>query len=355
MKILITGNMAYVGSVLVPHLASAYPEATLIGFDNGYFGHCLTSHAPLPEKNLACQYFGDTRTIDPGILDGVDAVVYLAAVSNDPMGVRFEAVTHDINVAASMRLAEIARARGIKRFVFASSCSVYGFASDGARTESDATDPLTAYAKSKVAMEKALAPIAGPEMQVTCLRFATACGFSPRLRLDLVLNDFVASALATGAVTVLSDGSPWRPLIHVADMARAIEWALQRESAAGGDMLIVNAGSDQWNYQVRDLALAVNDAIPGTKVSINTDAQPDRRSYRVNFELFRSLAPGHQPRVTLRSAIDGLATGLRDIGFGDTDFRNSDLIRLRALGRLIDAGTLSNDLAWQSATAHINR
>ena len=113
MKILITGNMAYVGSVLVPHLATAFPEATLIGFDNGYFGHCLTSHAPLPEKALFCQYFGDTRTLSPDVLDGVDAVVHLAAVSNDPMGVRFEAVTHDINVAASLRLAEMAKSRGV--------------------------------------------------------------------------------------------------------------------------------------------------------------------------------------------------------------------------------------------------
>src|SRR5262245_41464625 len=189
--------MAYVGSVLVPHLATVFPEATLVGFDNAYFAHCVTSRLPLPEKSLSVQHFGDLRDMQPDLLEGFDAIVNLAAVSNDPMGVRFEEVTHQINIAATVRLAQMARARGVRRFVFASSCSVYGFASNAARNESDETAPLTAYARSKVAVEKALAPLAGPEMQVTCLRFATACGFSPRLRLDLVLNDFVASALST--------------------------------------------------------------------------------------------------------------------------------------------------------------
>src|SRR5262249_1554026 len=155
----------------------------------------------------------------------------------------------------------------------------------------------------------------GPDMQVTCLRFATACGFSPRLRLDLVLNDFVASALATGTIKILSDGSPWRPLIHVSDMARAIEWALLRNPSDGGSMLVINAGSHDWNYRVRDLATAVADRIGGVDLSVNSAAQPDRRSYQVDFSLFRSLAPAHQPKVGLTEAIDGLAAGLRGLGF----------------------------------------
>ena len=188
-------------------------------------------------------------------------------------------------------------------------------------------------------------------MTVTCLRFATACGMSGRLRLDLVLNDFVAGALAAGTVTVLSDGTPWRPLIAVADMARAIEWAVLRTPDAGGRFLAVNAGADDWNHRVRDLAHAVAREVPGTAVSINTAAPHDSRSYRVDFSLFRELAPDHQPRETLGGTIQGLAAGLRAMGFADPAFRESDLMRLRALSGHIEAGRLSPDLRWSDPAA----
>ncbi len=349
MRILITGNMGYVGPMVVQHLRSTMPGARLIGFDTGYFGHCLTTGGPLPERLLDAQYFGDVRDLDAGMLQGMDAVVHLAAISNDPMGHRFEAVTDAINHRASLRVAALARAAGVKRFVFASSCSVYGLADSGARREGDAVNPLTAYARSKIATEQGLAQMERGDMIVTCLRFATACGMSPRLRLDLVLNDFVAGALASGEITVLSDGSPWRPLIEVRDMARAIEWALRRDVAAGGDCLVVNAGSDAWNVQVRDLAEAVAAAIPGTRVSINTAAPPDKRSYRVDFGLFRRLAPAHQPQVALAEAVAGLRDGLAAIGFADPDFRESQRIRLRVLDRLRDQGGLDEALRWQGA------
>jgi nucleoside-diphosphate-sugar epimerase len=338
--------MGYVGPMVVAHLRRTLPEATLIGFDTGYFGHCLTTTGALPERLLDAQHFGDVRALEAGLLAGIDAVVHLAAISNDPMGVRFEAVTDAINHRASLRLAELARAAGVRRFVFASSCSVYGLAEGGARREGDAVNPLTAYARSKIATEQGLAQMERGDMVVTCLRFATACGFSPRLRLDLVLNDFVAGALAAGEITVLSDGSPWRPLIEVRDMARAIEWALGRNVAAGGDCLVVNAGSDAWNVQVRDLAHAVAAAIPGTRVSINTDAPPDGRSYRVDFSLFRRLAPAHQPRIALEEAVAGLRDGLLVMGFADAAFRDSQHIRLRVLDRLRATGGLDEALHW---------
>jgi nucleoside-diphosphate-sugar epimerase len=185
-------------------------------------------------------------------------------------------------------------------------------------------------------------------MAITCLRFATACGMSDRLRLDLVLNDFVAGALGSGKITVLSDGSPWRPLIDVADMARAIEWAVQRPAELGGPFLAVNAGCDEWNYQVKDLAHAVAAQVPGTEVSINADAQPDKRSYRVDFSRYRCLAPDHQPQVTLAESIRRLVGGLRDIGFADADFRNSALMRLQVLRAFMQAERLSPDLRWRA-------
>jgi nucleoside-diphosphate-sugar epimerase len=183
-------------------------------------------------------------------------------------------------------------------------------------------------------------------MTITCLRFATACGMSDRLRLDLVLNDFAACAIATGEISVLSDGTPWRPLIDVSDMARAIEWAIGRDPAAGGEMLSVNAGSNGWNYQVKDLAEAVAATVPGTDVSINRAAPPDKRSYRVDFSLFRQLAPEHQPLSTLGDSIGRLKSGLANMGFADRDFRNSALIRLKTLDRLIARGVLLPSLRW---------
>jgi nucleoside-diphosphate-sugar epimerase len=182
---------------------------------------------------------------------------------------------------------------------------------------------------------------------VTCLRFATACGMSERLRLDLVLNDFVASALATGQITVLSDGSPWRPLIDVADMARAIEWAIGRSPDQGGRVLVVNAGSKNGNYQVADLAELVAAELPGTKVSINRKAPRDLRSYQVDFSLFAELAPAHSPSVQLAQSVRNLYSGLRGMGFSDAEFRSSSLMRLRTLKDHIAQGRLSPDLRWQ--------
>jgi nucleoside-diphosphate-sugar epimerase len=346
MKVLITGNMGYVGPVLICHLRSAIPNLYAIGYDSGFFAHCLTTREHLPEIALGQQVFGDIRDLAQDVLEGVDAVVHLAAVSNDPMGNRFEGPTDEINFRASVQLAQRARCAGVKHFVFASSCSIYGFSEEGARKETDALNPLTAYARSKIATERALAQLDLGDMIVTCLRFATACGMSPRLRLDLVLNDFVACAISSKEVTVLSDGSPWRPLIDVSDMARAIEWAITRDASCGGRFLAVNAGADEWNHQVRDLADAVALEIPGTRVSVNPDAPPDRRSYRVDFSLFRTLAPRHQPRMTVPETVRGIRDGLLSIGFADQDFRNSDQIRLKVLDRFIRANRLASNLRW---------
>lgn len=347
MRILVTGNMGYVGPVLMRHLRESRPTAELIGYDTGFFGHSLTGSDRLPESRLDRQIFGDVRDLAPELLDGVDAVVHLAAVSNDPMGNRFEAVTEAINRDASVRIAEIAAARGVKNVVFASSCSMYGSADGSAKRETDPTNPLTAYARSKIGTEEGWKKLANGATTLTSLRFSTACGFSDRLRLDLVLNDFVACAVTTGEITVLSDGSPWRPLIDVADMARAIDWAIDRPADNGGSFLAVNTGRDEANVQVRDLAHAVAAKVPGTRVSIATDAPPDKRSYRVDFALYRELAPAHQPQVDLDTSIDRLLAGLRHMAFADADFRNSPFMRLKTLERHIASGRLGEDLRWR--------
>jgi nucleoside-diphosphate-sugar epimerase len=346
MKVLITGNMGYVGAVAAQHLRRALPDAQIVGFDTAFFALSTTDAAILPERVLDAQYFGDVRDIPERLLWGVDTVVHLAAVSNDPMGNKFEAVTEDINHRASIDLAKKAQKAGVSNYVFASSCSVYGLAQEGPRKETDELSPQTAYARSKVNTEKSLAQLEAKNMTVTCLRFATACGMSARLRLDLVLNDFVACALARGDIVVLSDGSPWRPLIDVRDMARAIEWAATRHSTEGNAFLSVNVGSNDQNYQIKHLADAVAKSIPSTKVSINSAAPPDNRSYKVDFSLFAALAKNYQPQVTLSQSIELLKVGLGRIGFGDRDFRNSSFIRLKVLEAHVMAGRLTVDLRW---------
>jgi nucleoside-diphosphate-sugar epimerase len=346
-KILITGNLGYVGPNVVRFLRQSVPEAVVLGYDTGYFAHCLTGADALPEVRLDSQTFGDVRDLTSDRLRGIDAIIHLAAISNDPMGDRYAEVTLDINQHASAALARAAVEAGVKHFAFASSCSVYGVASGGPRKEDSPLNPMTTYAQSKIGTEQALAAL-DTDMVITCLRFATACGMSDRLRLDLVLNDFVAGALVNREITVLSDGTPWRPLIDTADMARALAWAVQRPAEAGGRFLIVNAGATTANYQVRDLAHAVAAAVPGTAVSINTAAPADSRSYQVDFSLFSALAAGHTPRVGLEQSIQQLVDGMTAMNFADRDYRTSALMRLRTLQGHVDAGRIGTDLRWRT-------
>ena len=334
MKILVVGNLGYIGPMVAKHFRQQYPDAFIAGYDIGYFIQNYTANGVVGDTLLNKQYYGDVRNFDTTILKGFDAVIYLAAISNDPMGNVFEQPTLDINFNAAISIAKEAKQLGVKHFVFASSCSVYGFADTAPRMENSEVNPLTAYAKSKVYAEQGLEPLADNDFQVTCLRFATACGYSDRLRLDLVLNDFVASAIADKKISILSDGTPWRPLIHVKDMARAMDWAIQRKE--GGDFLIINTGSNQWNYQVKELAAAVQKLFPDVEVSINENAQPDKRSYKVSFNLYEQLAPRHQPQVSLTAAVEDLKNGLEKIHFHDANFRQSHLIRLKTIQQLID-------------------
>lgn len=346
MKILIVGNLGYVGPSLVRQLRKTYPQGTLIGYDIGYFAHCLTNAAVLPEIDLDMQVFGDIRQFPEELLKGVDAVVNLAAISNDPLSFRFEDVTMDINYRAAVNLARLAKHHGVKSFVYASSCSMYGLADDTPRREGDKLNPLTAYARSKVAAEEDLEKLADDSFTVTCNRFATACGWSSRLRLDLVLNDFVAGGLVSKHISILSDGTPWRPMINTRDMARAMDWSVARPPSLGGKFLAVNTGSNEWNTNILSLAQATAEVIPGVKISVNPDAPPDKRSYRANFDLYKQLAPKHQPQEDLISTVREIRDNLVAMQFTDPEYRKSQLIRLEVISRLQAIGRLNADLRW---------
>lgn len=348
MKVLIFGNMGYVGPVVTSHFRKRFPDAHMVGCDSGFFAACLTENNLFPEVNLDEQYFRDVRQITPDVFTGADVVIQLAALSNDPLGNEFERHTHEINVSSTLKIAKMAKTAGVKNFVFASSCSVYGTGGSNLKSEDDELAPQTAYAVSKIESEKNLKEMACDDFLVTCLRFATACGFSPRLRLDLVLNDFVASALSSNNIQILSNGSPWRPLIHVRDMARAMEWGALRAKDNGGKFVSVNTGSSDWNYKIADLAKAVSSELKGVSVSINEKASPDTRSYCVDFSLFRALAPDHQPRIELPAAVRELADGLSNLGFADKEFRSGPLMRLNHLKNLVASGQINQDLYWQS-------
>lgn len=349
MRILVTGNMGYVGPWVVRHLRQLPGLEQLTGLDTGYFAHCLVGPTTLPECAVDAQVFKDVRTIGEADVAGYDVVVYLAAISNDPMGKAFEEVTLDVNWKSAVRTAEMVKRAGAKAFVFASSCSIYGAVESGVADESSPVNPLTAYARSKIGAETDLKALASERFVVSCLRFATACGASERLRLDLVLNDFVAGAMASKHIAILSDGTPWRPLIHVEDMARAIAWAAMRPADRGGPYLVVNVGTNTFNYQVKELAEAVVRVVPGATVTINKDAPPDKRSYRVSFDRYTELAPDHVPRVTLDAAVQDLVACLTRAKFTDAEFRTSPLMRLNVLSDLQNRGLLTADLRWSAS------
>lgn len=345
MKVLVTGNLGYIGPVLGRLLKEFFTSSTLTGLDSGLFSGCTTSLSRIGDTYYDCQLFKDVRDVVVGDLAGIDAVVHLAAVSNDPIGKDFEGATYEINLEASCAIARLCLQAGVGRFIFASSCSMYGAAGDHPKIEADKTSPLTAYAKSKIGVEECVRrELADGDIDVTFLRFATACGASDRLRLDLVLNDFVASAYKYHAISILSDGSPWRPLIDVSDMSKAIAWALTKQSS--GSPLSINVGSNEWNFQVSQLAEMVSSRIPGTKVQINLDAPPDKRSYKVNFDLYKKLAPSFYPSKAINETIDELVGSIRQMHLPSSGFRETHFIRLNHLRSLLESNLLSSSLRW---------
>ncbi len=350
MHYLITGNLGYIGPVLSQFIKKKDPSAHITGYDSGFFLNCPIAAEVLSEKpNIDLQVFGDVRDKEKitKYIKEADCIIHLAAISNDPMGLEFEQVTEEINMNSSVFIAEEAIKTKSKAFVFASSCSVYGQGSDTPRTENDKVNPLTAYARSKIGTEEKIFKLSDcGETKLSCLRFATACGFSPNIRLDLVLNDFIATALNSGKIEILSDGSPWRPLIDVEDMARAIYWACCREN--GNQREILNIGSPDWNYQIRDLAMGVKNILGDQiQVSINTKAEPDKRSYQVSFDKFYKLAQKEfLPKVTLEMSVKRMINALTPFKERLSREERGHLIRLNVLKKLKGNNHLDDQLNW---------
>ena len=349
-KYFITGNLGYIGPILSKFIKKMDTESEIIGFDNGYFLNCPVAAEIYSEKPfLDRQIFGDVRDQSKlkEFIHWADHIIHLAAISNDPMGMEFQKATKEINLESSIYLAKESIKSNAKSFIFASSCSVYGQGSNAPRSEVDEVNPLTEYAKSKIETEKSLEKLSlKSDHNITSLRFSTACGYSPNLRLDLVLNDFVVTALSNGSIDILSDGSPWRPLIDVEDMARAIFWACNRDT--GKSFEILNIGSPEWNYQIKDLANSVRNILGrDIKINLNSKATPDKRSYRVCFDKFYSLAPKSMtPQLNLEESISRIVNVVKPYANRLSSNNRTHLIRLKVLKMLIEKKLVDKDLRW---------
>jgi len=326
MRVLLTGHQGYLGTVMAPVLADAGHE--VIGLDSGLFADCVLGPAPDDPPGHAV----DLRDVTADMLAGVHAVVHLAALSNDPLGSLAPQLTYDINHHASVRLARLARDAGVRRFLYASTCSVYGASgADGLVDEDAPLRPVTPYAESKVRVEDDLLALADGDFSPVFLRNATAFGFSPRLRADIVLNNLVGHAQVSGEVRVLSDGTPWRPLVHALDIAEAFALALVAPRDAV-HATALNVGTEQNNLTVAQIAAEVVEAVPGSRLVITGEAGADPRSYRVNFGRIRAALPGYHARWMVKAGAVELAAAYQQYGLTRHDFER----RFTRLARLAD-------------------
>ena len=335
MRVLVTGHFGYLGTVMTPMLRDAGHDVT--GLDSGLFEDCVLGPEPWDPPAIRV----DLRDVTREQLVGFDAVVHLAALSNDPLGALAPQITYDINHGASVRLAQLAKDAGVQRFLYASTCSVYGSAGDELVTEDAPLRPLTPYAESKVRVEDDVAAIADESFSPVFLRNATAFGFSPRLRADIVLNNLVGHAILTGDVRVLSDGTPWRPLVHARDIATAFLTALE----APVDKVhcrAFNVGTEANNLRVSDIAQAVVDVVPGSTLLITGESGPDPRSYRVDFSAIRE-ALGYEAAWTIPAGAAELYREYAAAGLTADDFAKK-FTRLTHLEALRSAGILDESM-----------
>ncbi len=329
MRVLLTGHQGYLGTVMAPRLVAAGHE--VVGLDTGWFAPCVLGPQPRDPHG----YQVDLREVRPDHLSYMDAVVHLAALSNDPLGSLEPDVTYSINHRASVRLARLAAEAGVQRFLYASTCSVYGAAGDGLVNEDAPLRPVTPYAESKVRVEDDLVELASKDFSPVFLRNATAFGFSPRLRADIVLNNLVGHAVLTGEVRVLSDGTPWRPLVHAQDIADAFVAALDAPRDAV-HCKAFNVGIEENNLTVAQIAEHVVEAVAGSKLVITGEAGADPRSYRVDFARIREALPAFQPQWTVKAGAVELHDAYRQYGLTQADFEQkfTRLAWLRAQGGL---------------------
>jgi nucleoside-diphosphate-sugar epimerase len=339
MKILVTGHNGYIGTVLVPMLHAAGHEVT--GLDSDLYARCtFGSNMPsVPELKK------DIRDIEASDLEGFDAVMHLAALSNDPLGNLNPTLTYEINHKASVQLARFAKQAGVPRFLFSSSCSTYGAAGEEMLTEEADFNPVTPYGESKVFVERDLAELADDDFSPTYLRNATAYGVSPRLRFDIVLNNLVAWAYSTGSVLIKSDGTPWRPIVHIEDISRAFIAVLN----APRDLVhnqAFNVGRNDQNYRISELAEIVRETVPGCRIEYAQDGSPDKRTYRVDFSKIMKILPEFKPQWDARKGAQELYETYQKAGLKLDEFEGPKYKRIDHIKQLINDGLLDETLRW---------
>ncbi len=339
MRVLVTGHYGYIGTVLVPMLLEKGHE--VVGLDSDLFAESTFGEGIVDVPWIR----KDIRDVEAGDLRGIDAVMHLAALSNDPLGDLNPDLTYEINHRASVRLAALAKQAGIDRFIFSSSCSNYGAGGEDLLTEQSPFNPVTPYGISKVRVEKDVSGMADDAFSPVFLRNATAFGVSPRLRFDLVLNNLVAWAFATGRVFIKSDGTPWRPIVHIADIARAFIAVLEAPREAVHNQAF-NVGRNTDNYRIRELADIVRETVPGCAIEYAKDGGPDKRCYRVDSSKILAAVPGFQPVWDARKGARELYDAYRKVGLKLEDFEGPKYKRIDHIKELMKKGTLGPDLRW---------
>jgi len=340
MRVLVTGNLGYIGTTLVPMLLEHGHDVS--GLDSNLFSHC-TYVGEVPDVPTRIIDVRDAQLAD---VEGFDAIIHLAGLSNDALGDYNPNLTEEINEQASVRLARLAKHAGVKRFVFASSCSNYGASGEQFLTEDAEFNPVTPYGRSKVAVEMALMELADESFSPTYLRASTAFGLSPRIRFDLVINNLTAWAFTTGKVFLKSDGSPWRPLVHVEDISRAYLAAITTPIDIVHNQAF-NVGTTTENYQIRDLADIVKEIVPGCEIGFASDAGPDKRCYRVDCNRIARELPGFKPQWTARRGVEQLYESFCEVGLKLEDFEGERYMRIAHIKKLIEDGKLDKSLRWR--------